>query len=76
MTSETVVESNASTRYGVMPLVVRVGDTIAFKYPIELDARDRHRARRAAVAWIATNPSRVIGVTRFRFDAGLVVNAF
>lgn len=73
--------ADATTRVGTLDLVMRRIDTIAFtvvrEVPVEqlsddvyqlVDTRERHRTRRCAVAWMATNPSLQRGVRRYRFD--------
>lgn len=71
------------TRVGELDLVARRGATIVFvevktagpgRIAVEraVDARSRHRIRRAAVAWMASNPRLQQGVRRYRFDVFLV----
>ena len=71
------------TRVGELDLVGRRGDTVVFaevktarpgRIAVEeaVDGRQRHRIRRAAVAWMASNPSLQRGVRRYRFDVFLV----
>ncbi|MCW2924185.1 MAG: hypothetical protein JWM98_1589, partial [Thermoleophilia bacterium] len=71
------------TKVGEVDLIARRGDTIVFaevktakpgRFAVEesIDGRQRHRIRRAAVAWMACNPRLQRGVRRFRFDVFLV----
>ena len=71
------------TRVGELDLVARKGDAIVFvevktagpgRIAVEqaIDARARHRIRRAAVTWMALHPSLQRGVRRYRFDVFLV----
>lgn len=71
------------TRVGELDLVARRGDTIVFaevktarpgRIAVEesVDGRQRHRIRRAAVAWMSSNPALQRGVRRYRFDVFLV----
>jgi putative endonuclease len=71
------------TRVGELDLVARRGDTVVFaevksarpgRLGVEeaVDGRARHRIRRAAVAWIASNPRLQSGVRRYRFDVFFV----
>lgn len=71
------------TRVGELDLVARRGDTIVFaevktaspgRIAVEesIDGRQRHRIRRAAVAWMASNSSLQRGVQRYRFDVFFV----
>lgn len=71
------------TRVGEIDLVARRGETIVFaevktakpgRFAVEetVDARQRHRIRRAAVAWMSSHPREQRGVRRYRFDVFLV----
>ena len=71
------------TRVGEIDLIARRGDTVVFaevktaspgRLGVEetVDARQRHRIRRAAIAWMAANPRLQSGVRRYRFDVFLV----
>jgi putative endonuclease len=71
------------TRVGELDLVARRGDTIVFaevktaspgRIAVEesVDGRQRHRIRRAAVAWMSTHTQEQRGVRRYRFDVFLV----
>lgn len=71
------------TKVGELDLVARRGDTVVFaevktagpgRIAVEecVDGRQRHRIRRAAVAWMACNPRLQRGVQRYRFDVFLV----
>jgi putative endonuclease len=71
------------TRVGEIDLVARRGDTVVFaevktagpgRIGVEqaVDGRQRHRIRRAAIAWMACNPALQRGVRRYRFDVFLV----
>lgn len=71
------------TRVGELDLVARRHDTIVFaevktagpgRLGVEecVSARQRHRIRRAAIAWLAANPRLQRGVRRYRFDVFLV----
>jgi putative endonuclease len=71
------------TRVGELDLVARRGDTVVFaevktarpgRLGVEeaVDGRTRHRIRRAAVAWMASNPRLQAGVRRYRFDVFVV----
>lgn len=78
-----VLGHRVRTRVGELDLVARRGDTIVFcevktaspgRIAVEeaVDGRQRHRIRRAAVAWMATNSRLQRGVRRYRFDVFLV----
>ena len=71
------------TRVGEVDLIARRGDTVVFaevktagpgRISVEesVGARQRHRIRRAAVAWMSANPKLQRGVRRYRFDVFLV----
>ena len=71
------------TRVGEIDLIARRGETIVFaevktarpgRFAVEetVDGRQRHRIRRAAVAWMSTHPREQRGVRRYRFDVFLV----
>lgn len=71
------------TRVGELDLVARRHDTIVFaevktagpgRLGVEecVSAKQRHRIRRAAIAWMAANPRLQRGVRRYRFDVFLV----
>ncbi|MCW2962169.1 MAG: hypothetical protein JWM90_2556 [Thermoleophilia bacterium] len=71
------------TKVGELDLVARRGDTVIFvevktagpgRIAVEhaVDARSRHRIRRAAVAWMAMWPRLQRGVKRYRFDVFFV----
>ena len=71
------------TRVGEVDLIARRGDTVVFaevktagpgRIAVEesIGARQRHRIRRAAVAWMSANPRLQRGVRRYRFDVFLV----
>lgn len=78
-----VLGHRVRTRVGELDLVARRGDTVVFaevktarpgRLGVEecVDARQRHRIRRAAIAWMACNPQLQRGVRRYRFDVFLV----
>jgi putative endonuclease len=78
-----VLGHRVRTRVGELDLVARRGDDVVFaevktarpgRLGVEecIDGRQRLRIRRAAVAWIAANPSLQRGVRRYRFDVYLV----
>lgn len=71
------------TKVGELDLVARRDDTVVFaevktgrpgRLGVEecVDGRQRHRIRRAAVAWMAMHPRLQRGVRRYRFDVFLV----
>ncbi|MCW2921265.1 MAG: hypothetical protein JWL76_1139 [Thermoleophilia bacterium] len=71
------------TRVGEIDVIARRHDTIVFaevktagpgRLGVEecVSAKQRHRIRRAAVAWMAANPRLQRGVRRYRFDVFLV----
>ena len=71
------------TRVGEVDLIARRHDTIVFaevktagpgRLGVEecVSTKQRHRIRRAAVAWMAANPRLQRGVRRYRFDVFLV----
>lgn len=71
------------TRVGELDLVARRGDTIVFaevktaspgRLGVDeaVDGRQRHRIRRAAIAWMSANPRLQRGVRRYRFDVFVV----
>ena len=71
------------TRVGELDLVARRGDTIVFaevksggpgRLGLEESVlpRQRHRIRRAAIAWMAANPALQRGVRCYRFDVFVV----
>lgn len=81
-----VLGHRVRTRVGELDLVARRGDTIVFaevktarpgRIAVEesVDVRQRHRIRRAAVAWMACNPRLQTGVRSYRFDVFLVRRA-
>jgi putative endonuclease len=79
----TVLGHRVKTRVGELDLVARRGDTIVFaevktarpgRLGVEecVDGRQRHRIRRAAVAWMSCHQREQRGVRRYRFDVFLV----
>jgi len=68
MSDWTIHKTN--TRHGIIPRIDRMGSVVAFTFSADLvrDAQGKHRARRAAVSWIAANPRKQATVTSFRFD--------
>lgn len=71
------------TRVGELDLVARRGDTVVFaevksakpgRLGVEeaVDGRQRHRIRRAAIAWMTAFPREQRGVRRYRFDVFVV----
>lgn len=71
------------TRVGELDLVARRGDTVVFaevksarpgRLGVEeaVDGRQRHRIRRAAIAWMTACPGHQRGVRRYRFDVFVV----
>ncbi len=75
-----IIAHDVKTRYGIIPAIVRTGDTLAFKFGADLagtySRREQNWARRAAVAWMAANPALHKGIIEYRFDVGDVINAF
>lgn len=78
-----IIARRARTRWGEVDLVARRGTTIVFvevkfagarrvDVARVIDARAQHRLRRAAVAWMATNPTLQRDVRHYRFDVYLV----
>lgn len=78
-----VLGHRVRTRVGELDLVARRADTVVFAevktggpgrlgITEAVDGRQRHRIRRAAVAWMAANPRLQRGVRRYRFDVFLV----
>jgi putative endonuclease len=78
-----VLGHRVKTRVGELDLVARRGDTIVFaevktarpgRMGVEesIDGRQRHRIRRAAVAWMSSHQHEQRGVRRYRFDVFLV----
>lgn len=71
------------TRVGELDIVARRGDTVVFaevksarpgRLGVEeaVDGRQRHRIRRAAIAWMTAFPRLQRGVRRYRFDVFIV----
>ncbi|MCW2928257.1 MAG: putative endonuclease related to Holliday junction resolvase [Thermoleophilia bacterium] len=78
-----VLGHRVRTRVGELDLVARRGSTIVFaevktagpgRIAVHeaVHARQRHRIRRAAVAWMSCNPHLQRGVRHYRFDVYLV----
>lgn len=78
-----ILGHRVKTRVGELDLVARRGDTIVFaevktarpgRIAVEesVDGRQRHRIRRAAVAWMSSDPRSQRGVRRYRFDVFFV----
>jgi len=78
-----VLGHRVRTRVGELDLVARRGNVVVFaevktarpgRWAVEetVDGRQRHRIRRAAIAWMACNPRLQRGVRSYRFDVFLV----
>jgi len=78
-----VLGQRVRTRVGEIDIVARRGDSIVFvevktampgRIGVEhaVDGKQRHRIRRAAVAWMASNPRLQRGVNHYRFDVFIV----
>lgn len=78
-----VLGHRVRTRVGELDLVARRGDTVVFaevksarpgRLGVEesVDGRQRHRVRRAAIAWMTAFPRLQRGVRQYRFDVFIV----
>lgn len=78
-----ILGQRTRTRWGELDVVARKGDTVVFgevkttngtgrDLAAVVDDRAQHRLRRAAIAWMATNPRLQRGVQHYRFDVFLV----
>lgn len=78
-----IIGQRIRTRWGELDIIARRADTIAFievktagpgRIGVDeaVDARSRHRIRRAAVAWMATSSAAQRAVRRYRFDVCFV----
>lgn len=78
-----VLGHRVRTKWGELDVIARKGDTVIFA-EVKTSRRSRaelgelippraqHRLRRAAVAWMSSNPRLHRGVRRYRFDVFLV----
>ena len=61
--------SNVATRYGSIDRIEKCGSMIRFIVEAEkVNGRISHRARRAAVLWLAIYQGETKGIKHYRFD--------
>lgn len=83
-----ILGADVATKHGTLDVIARRDATVLYvvtrrlRGPVDatriigsVDGRDRHRARRAAVIWMATHPRDQVGVQRYRFDVIAVVES-